>query len=350
MSIILPTGNTEIIVNDFISTATAHLATITGMATTISLYPPNGTPAPGVLTWTGYTIPPPGSPSRINIDQVDISKDVMTEAQLVSAEEFTLKEVPMFESTYLAYQTPPDTPPPTPEYSKSVRNQLKERARLQPDPILTSDEVPKDGVKRESNYKTNVDVPSDIVIAMKKYGVGKTPLERAHFLAQCDHESAGFQRTTENLNYSADALLRTFPKYFKTREDALKYERQPEKIASRVYGNRMGNGDEGSREGWKYKGRGYIQLTGKENYRRFGKMAGHDWVSNPDLVSSQYKADSACLYWVSNKLSSYAVDSSISTVTIITYRINGLDNGIDDRIRKFTKYWNELQKDPTLWS
>jgi predicted chitinase len=91
-------------------------------------------------------------------------------------------------------------------------------------------------------------------------------------------------------------------------------------------------------------------LTGKENYRRFGKMAGHDWVSNPDLVSSQYKADSACLYWVSNKLSSYAVDSSISTVTIITYRINGLDNGIDDRIRKFTKYWNELQKDPTLWS
>jgi putative chitinase len=350
MSIILPNKNTEIIVNDFISTATVHLTTISGIANTISLYPPIGTPGPGVLPWTGYNIPPAGSPSRVNIDEVDISNDIMVESQLIAAEEFTIKEFPIYESTYLAYQIPASTPPPTIEYAQSVRNQLNEQIRLQPDPVLSFDELPKDGVTREPNYKTNVLVPDDIVIAMNKYGVGKTPLERAHFLAQCDHESAGFLTTTENLSYSADGLLRTFPKYFKTREDALNYERQPEKIASRVYGNRMGNGDEGTRDGWKYKGRGYIQLTGKDNYKRFGKMAGHDWVSNPDLVSSQYKADSACLYWVSNKLSQYVVDSSIVTVKLITKRINNGFNGLDDRVRKFTKYWNELQKDPTLWS
>jgi putative chitinase len=350
MSIIRPTKNTEIIVNDFISTATVHLSTVSGLITTISLYPPIGTPAPGVLPWVGYTIQPAGALSRTIIEKVDISKEVMIESQLVAAEEFSLQELPIYESTYLAYTVPPTTPPPTEERKKEVRNRLKQSVINQPNPIIPTEELPVDGVSREINYKTNVVVPVDVVIAMRKYNVGITPLERAHFLAQCDHESSGFKITVENLNYNSDGLLRIFPKYFKNKKEAIEYERNPQKIASRVYGNRMGNGDENTEEGWKYKGRGYIQLTGKDNYKKFGKMAGHNWLDNPDLVATLYKADSACLYWASNKLSKYTTDSTIDTVKTITKRINGGFNGLDDRVKKFSKYWTELQKDPTLWT
>jgi putative chitinase len=350
MSIILPTNNTEIILNDFISTATAHLTTISGVVNTISLYPPSGTPGPGILPWTGYTVQPANVSSRININRVDISSEVMVESQLVAAEEFSINELPIYESTYFAYKVPPTTPPPTEEYKNSIRNRLIESVNQQPDPILNIDELPKDGIIRQPNYKTDVYVPDDVIIAMRKYGVGVTPIERAHFLAQCDHESSGFKNTIENLNYGADGLLRIFSKYFKSKQQALEYERNPEKIASKVYGNRMGNGNENTLEGWKYRGRGYIQLTGKDNYKKFGKLAGYDWVGNPDLVSSRYKADSACLYWVSNKLSNYVVDSSITTIKTITKRINGGFVGLNDRVKKFSKYWTELQKDPTLWS
>ena len=195
-------------------------------------------------------------------------------------------------------------------------------------------------------------VPDSIIEQINQHGglFGiNTPLRLAHFLAQCAHESGGFKFKYENLNYSESGLLKVFSKYF-TLTTAKTYARQPEKIGSRVYANRMGNGPESSQEGFKYRGRGYIQLTGKDNYRRFGKMAGHDWVSSPDTVATLYKADSACLYWVSNKLSKYAIDSSIVTVKIITYRINAGDNGLPDRVRKFNKYWTELQKNPTLWS
>jgi len=111
-----------------------------------------------------------------------------------------------------------------------------------------------------------------------------TALRLSHFLAQCGHESAGFKAIQENLNYGAKGLLGIFKKYFPTEAKALQYERKPEKIANLVYGGRMGNGDEASGDGYKFRGRGYIQLTGKSNYTAFGKAINEDIAANPDLV------------------------------------------------------------------
>ena len=129
----------------------------------------------------------------------------------------------------------------------------------------------------------------DAVIAqipgvMEKFQIN-TPIRLAHFLAQCGHESGGFKATQENLNYSAKGLMGIFKKYFPTVALATAYQRKPEMIASRVYGGRMGNGAEATREGYKFRGRGYIQLTGKENYTAFGKSIGEDILANPDVVA-----------------------------------------------------------------
>jgi len=126
-----------------------------------------------------------------------------------------------------------------------------------------------------------------------------TPLRLAHFLAQCGHESGGFRATQENLNYSAKGLNGIFKKYFPTEASAAAYARQPQKIASKVYGGRMGNGPESTGEGYKFRGRGYIQLTGKENYTAFGKAINEDILSNPDKVAANYALLSAA--WFSNK-------------------------------------------------
>jgi len=166
-----------------------------------------------------------------------------------------------------------------------------------------------------------------------------TALRLAHFLAQCAHESAEFKATEENLNYSADGLRRIFSKYFPNNL-ADSYARQPEKIASRVYGNRMGNGDETSKEGYKYRGRGYIQLTGKDNYNAFDKAVDEDILSNPDVVSKKYPLLSAAWFWESKSLNQLADEGkSNSVVTKITKRINGGTNGLDDRIRHFNNYY-----------
>jgi putative chitinase len=113
-----------------------------------------------------------------------------------------------------------------------------------------------------------------------------TPLRLAHFLAQCGHESGGFRATQENLNYSAKGLMGIFKKYFPTQALAEQYQRNPQKIASKVYGGRMGNGPESTGEGFKFRGRGYIQLTGKENYTAFGKSINEDMTANPDKVAT----------------------------------------------------------------
>ena len=115
-----------------------------------------------------------------------------------------------------------------------------------------------------------------------------TPLRLAHFLAQCGHESGGFRVTQENLNYSAKGLAGIFKKYFPTEAAATPYARQPQKIANKVYANRMSNGSEASGDGYKFRGRGYIQLTGRDNYTQFGKAIGEDIANNPDAVSGQY--------------------------------------------------------------
>ena len=157
-----------------------------------------------------------------------------------------------------------------------------------------------------------------------------TPLRLAHFIAQIAHESGSLRYTEENLNYSASALRSVFGKYFKTDDEANAYARQPEKIANRVYANRMGNGDEASGEGWKYRGRGLIQLTGKENYSNFGKSVIQDLITNPDPLAKDptTAVEGACWYWDNRKLNQYADQDDIVT---ITKKINGGLNGLEDR-------------------
>ncbi len=156
-----------------------------------------------------------------------------------------------------------------------------------------------------------------------------TPLRVSHFLAQVIHESGHFKTNVENLNYSASALKSVFKKYFPTDELANQYARQPEKIANRVYANRMGNGPEASGDGYKYRGRGLIQLTGYNNYKHCRDEMNMDIVKNPDLLLvPEYALKSACWFWNDNNLNQYADKDDITT---ITKRINGGTNGLADR-------------------
>ena len=181
-------------------------------------------------------------------------------------------------------------------------------------------------------------VIDEIPSVMEKFKID-TPLRLAHFLAQCAHESGGFKATIESLNYSAKGLLATFPKYF-TAETAALYERKAEKIANIVYANRMGNDDKA--DGWKYKGRGYIQLTGKSGYAAFDKIVPEDILANPDLVASKYPLLSAAWFWNSRDLNSIADKGATDlTVTQITKKVNGGTIGLEDRIAKF-KLFNSL--------
>jgi putative chitinase len=175
-----------------------------------------------------------------------------------------------------------------------------------------------------------------------KFGIN-TPLRLAHFLAQCGHESGGFKLVNENLNYSADGLKKIFPKYFAQAGLAESYARQPEKIASRVYGGRMGNGDESTKEGYKFRGRGYIQLTGKSNYTEFDKFVNEDILANPDLVATQYPLLSAAWFFHKNGLNAIAdKGADDATVTSVTKRVNGGTIGLPDRIKHFKEYYSLL--------
>jgi putative chitinase len=171
-----------------------------------------------------------------------------------------------------------------------------------------------------------------------------TPLRLAHFLAQCGHESGGFKLVRENLNYGAKGLRSIFSKYFPTDDLALQYERKPEKIANKVYANRMMNGDEASGDGYKFCGRGYIQLTGKENYINFGKSIGVDLTATPDLVATQYPLLSAAWFFHKNGLHKIADGGATdAVVTSVTKRVNGGVIGLADRIKHFNEYYNLLK-------
>ena len=189
-------------------------------------------------------------------------------------------------------------------------------------------------------------VPQAVIDAIPdtaaRFGI-TTPLRLAHFLAQCGHESGGFRATQENLNYSAKGLCGIFRKYFPSVTLAMQYERKPEKIANKVYGNRMGNGNEASGEGWKYRGRGYIQLTGKENYMAFDATVPEDITSNPDLVATKYALASAAFFFKKNGLWSICDrGSDMGTVTSVTKRVNGGTIGLADRQKHFNEFYHLL--------
>ena len=185
-------------------------------------------------------------------------------------------------------------------------------------------------------------VVSQIPDTATKFNI-TTPLRLSHFLAQCGHESGGFKALVENLNYGSKGLLGTFPKYFNL-TTATQYERKPEMIASKVYGGRMGNGDESTKDGWKFRGRGYIQLTGKNNYMAFDKFVTENIIESPDLVATKYPLMSAAWFFDKNGL--WAVcDKGATTevVTSVTKRVNGGVIGLADRIKHFNEYYALLK-------
>lgn len=168
-------------------------------------------------------------------------------------------------------------------------------------------------------------------------------LRLAHFMAQCAHESGSWKFTVENMNYSETALKAVFGKYFPG-DTAASYARQPAKIGARVYANRMGNGDEASGDGYTYRGRGYIQLTGKDNYSSFSKYIGTDCVANPDAVATDYPLASAAFFFNSNNLWTICDQGADeATVKAVTKRVNGGYNGLDDRLQYFNKYWGLIR-------
>ena len=193
-----------------------------------------------------------------------------------------------------------------------------------------------------ANLKLSSLVMLEIPSVSDKFGIN-TPLRLAHFLAQCSHESGDFKAVRENLNYSAEGLRKIFGKYFPTDAIAAQYARQPEKIANKVYANRMGNGNEASGDGYNYRGRGYIQLTGKENYASFDKVVDENILANPDLVATKYPLMSAAFFFNKNGLWSICdKGDSIDVVTMVTKRVNGGTIGLEDRIKKFKQYNSSL--------
>lgn len=190
-------------------------------------------------------------------------------------------------------------------------------------------------------------VINELDIIFDKYEIN-TILRISHFLAQCAHESGNFSVKQENLNYSAKRLQEVFGRYFTTHAKALLYERKPVKIASLVYGNRMGNGDEQSIEGYKYRGRGYIQLTGKNNYLLFDKSLNEtglevDIIGNPDLVATTYPLISAAWFFNKNNLNEIAdLGGTKEIITRVTKKVNGGTHGLESRISYFNKFYKKL--------
>ena len=175
--------------------------------------------------------------------------------------------------------------------------------------------------------------PGTMKKAMEFYKL--TPVRAAHFFAQTAHETGGFKAFSENLNYSAQGLQGIFGKYFPGNLEE-SYARQPEKIANKVYGSRMGNGDEASGDGYKFRGRGYIQLTGKNNYTAFDKFVEDDILADPDLVASKYPLMSAAFFFHSNKLWDICDKGHGHEVVLaVTKRVNGGTIGLADRQKHF---------------
>lgn len=207
--------------------------------------------------------------------------------------------------------------------------------------------------QQDNNLTPDGIIGANTISKMKEtFGIDNK-IKLAHFLGQLDHETAGFKYGKENLNYSKEALLKVFRFDFDWNKDktfnpieikkAEELERKPEQIANFVYANQNGNGDENSGDGWKYRGRGAIQLTGKKNYELFASyMDDENIINNPDIVESKYYFESAIFFFKKNRLFDFLKEVDSHTIRKLTRRINGGYNGIEDRILKTQKYFNIL--------
>ena len=238
-----------------------------------------------------------------------------------------------------------------PTTESAVKKWQKENGLLD-DGIVGSKTLSKMGLTINESLDNELDISklkghipdsvyNEIPTVINKFNIN-TPLRLSHFLAQCAHESGNFRVVTENLNYSISGLKKTFGRYFPNNL-AESYARNPEKIASRVYGSRMGNGDETTKEGWKFRGRGYIQLTGKNNYEKFADSINEDVVSNPDLVSEKYPLTSAAWFFKNNCINKCDEGASYDTIKKVTRCVNGGYNGLEDRWEHFKEYYNLLK-------
>jgi putative chitinase len=187
--------------------------------------------------------------------------------------------------------------------------------------------VTTDQLKRMHINPDLVDVFNE---TFERWGI-TTVRQQAGFIGQCGHESGNFRVIEENLNYAADRLMKIWPKRFPTLEVAQPYHRNPRKIANKVYANRMGNRDEASDDGWRFRGSGWVQLTGHDNFFHFGKAMGEDFVMKPDLVRTPlYAAQSAGWFWSTHKCNALA---EAGDWTALTKRINGGTIGLEDRVK-----------------
>lgn len=200
-------------------------------------------------------------------------------------------------------------------------------------------------------FQKNNSLIADGVIGKKtiqamrcKFGI-QTDAQMAHFLSQINHETGNFKADKENLNYSSAGLLKTFPKYFKDSITARQYANKPEAIANRVYANRMGNGSELSGDGWKYRGRGALQLTGKDNYRLFSDfMKDPEIMLNPDIVATKYFWESALFYFTRNNLWGLMKGNDPETVKKVRKAVNGGYNGLEHTQELFIYYYNLITR------
>jgi putative chitinase len=325
-----PTDNSEVFLDQLIASIQTHLPTIKGMYLTTSLYPPLLTPGPGAVPFIGYTIPPASrgagggstdnlqsTPEEQALEQKRIEEAItLTPEEELIAEDATEKGYGINESTSAGLSRQSPSSPAERNNSESNGSESNSSEDSNAANATNSEKIEECG-----NVKLK-EPPQVVIDAMRKWGI-KTPLQKAHFLAQCAHESGNFIYTKEIWGPSS---------------------------AQQRYEGRKDLGNVQPGDGFRFAGRGYIQVTGRANYTQFKKGVTDDVVANSTLVEKKYVAETACWFWRTRKLNEAAVDDSMGTLKYITKRINGGYNGLEDRKKKFCGYWKKLKENPNLYS